>query len=730
MIPILLALLAAPAHAAAAPGLNADVETEVQDLLSKMTLEEKLGQLQQLDGLADGTARPEQAELARKGLLGSVLNVRGATNVNALQREAVEHSRLKIPILFGFDVIHGYRTVFPIPLALAATWDPALVKDAARTAATEAEAAGVRWTFSPMVDVARDPRWGRVAEGAGEDPYLGAVMARAWVRGYQGSDPSQPGRVAACAKHWVGYGAAEGGRDYNTTEISERTLREIYFPPFQAAVDAGALTFMSAFNDLDGVPASANAFTLTQVLRGEWKFPGFVVSDYNAVDELISHGVAADGADAARLALSAGVDMEMVSRDYASNLPALLRAGKVPTTVLDEAVRRVLRVKFLLGLFDRPYADQSRESAALFSADNRAAARRAAQRSLVLLKNDGNVLPLSKALKSVAVIGPLADDRAATLGSWSGDGREADARTVLDGVRAALPGAAVIVSTGGTIGALSDLDISSATAAARAADAVILVLGETADMTGEASGRSTLDLPGRQLDLARAALAAGKPTAVVLLGGRPLALGALLDAASAVLEAWQPGSQGGDAVADALFGDVDPGGKLTMTFPRSVGQIPIYYNHKNGGRPASSEHYSSKYIDGPWTPQFPFGWGLSYTTFTLSGLAVDPVSLSAGGRADVRVYVANDGARAGDEVVQLYLRRRTADVTRPVAELKGFRRVSLKPGEDARVDFILGPRELGFLDRDMKFAVEPGDYDITVGTSSVGGLSARLSVAP
>jgi len=726
MTGLLVLLLAA--RAIAAPPLDADVESKVAALLSQMTLEEKLGQLQQLDGEADGTPRPEHLVLARKGLLGSVLNVRGAKNVNALQHAAAAESRLGIPLLFGFDVIHGYRTIFPIPLALASSWDPALVERAARVAAGEAEAAGVRWTFSPMVDVARDPRWGRIAEGAGEDPYLGSVMARAWVRGYQGDVPSQPGRVAACAKHWVGYGAAEGGRDYNTTEISERTLRETYFPPFKAAVDAGALTLMSAFNDLDGVPASGNAFTLTQVLRGEWGFSGFVVSDYNAVNELISHGIAADGAEAARLALPAGVDMEMVSTHYAKNLPALLKAGKVPPSAVDAAARRILRVKVRLGLFDRPYADAERERAAMLTSASRAEARVAAARSLVLLKNAGNVLPLSKNVKTVAVVGPLADDRAATLGSWTGDGRVDDARTILAGVRAALPGVAVLASTGGAISALTDVDVSAAAGTARAADAVVLVLGETGDMTGEASGRSTLDLPGRQLELAKAVLAAGKPTAVVLLNGRPLALGALLDMAPAVLEAWQPGTVGGDAVADALFGDANPGGKLTATFPRSVGQVPLYYNHKNGGRPGSDEHYSSKYIDGPSTPQFPFGWGLSYTTFALSGLAVDPPAIALDGRADVRVYVRNTGARAGDEVVQLYLRRRAASVTRPVAELKGFARVSLAPGEKRRVDFTLGPNELGFLKRDMKFGVEPGDYEITVGTSSVGGLTSRLAV--
>ncbi len=725
MIALLALILSLPA--AAAP--SADVEARVQELLSKMTLEEKLGQLQQLDGRADGKASPELFDLARTGRLGAVLGVLGSSEINALQRAALENSRLKIPILFGFDVIHGYRTIFPIPLALASSWDPGEVESAARVSAREAEATGLRWMFSPMVDIARDPRWGRVAEGAGEDPYLGSAMARAWVRGYQGDDPSQPGRVAACAKHWVGYGAAEGGRDYGTTEISERTLREIYFPPFKAAVDAGALTLMSAFNDLDGVPSTANRFTLTDVLRGEWKFSGFVVSDYNAVHELINHGVAQDGAQAAARALTAGVDMEMVSRDYAQNLPELVRAGAVPLSAVDEAVRRILRVKFELGLFERPYADPAREDAELLSAASRAAARRAAERSLVLLQNDGGVLPLSKSLKTVAVIGPLAVDRAALLGSWSGEGRPADAASVADAVRAALPGARVIASTGGAIGSLSDADIQSASEAARAADAAIVVLGESADMSGEASARSSLDLPGRQLELARAAAAAGKPVVAVALNGRPLTLAPLLSTVPAVLEAWQPGTEGAAAVAAALFGDANPGGHLTMTFPRSTGQIPIYYDHKNGGRPASeSDHFTSKYIDGPWTPQFPFGWGLSYTTFTLSGLSVTPAVAAPGATAIVRVEVSNDGARAGDAVVQLYLRRRFAEVTRPVAELKGFSRVGLKSGESRVVEFALGPAELGFLGADMKFSEPPGDYEITVGTSSVGGLTARLTV--
>jgi beta-glucosidase len=732
---LLLAAVPAPVSAA----LNAGVEGRIQNLLDQMTLEEKLGQLQQLGGPIEGS--PELVELARKGLLGSTLNVRGAGNVNKIQRAAVEGSRLKIPLLFGFDVIHGYRTVFPIPLAMAASWDPDVAEKASRLAAQEAVLDGVRWTFSPMVDIARDPRWGRVAEGAGEDPFLGAAMARAYVRGYQGTDPSAPDSLAACAKHWVGYGAAEAGRDYSTTEISERTLREIYFPPFKAAVDAGALTFMSAFNDLNGVPASANRFTLTDVLRGEWGFSGFVVSDWDSVAQLIPHGVAADGAEAARRALTAGVDMEMDSRLYGAELPKLIAAKKVPEGEIDEAVRRILRVKFALGLFDRPYADEARASEAP-GAPTRAAARAAAVRSFVLLKNDGNVLPFSKSVKTLAVIGPVADDGEAAIGSWSGDGRSTEAVTVLSGLRAALPNAQVIFASGCAMAGDSDAGFAEAVNAAKGADAVVLALGEAGDMTGEASSRAYLDLPGRQLDLAKAVLAAGKPTAVVLLNGRPLTLSALAERAPAILEAWQPGTEAGSAVADVLFGDANPGGKLPMTFPRTVGQVPLYYDHKNTGRPPvdgdhkpggrpweDANHYTSKYLDVDVTPQFPFGWGLSYSSVSLSKLAVYPAKIQPDQKADVTVFVENTGTRAGDEVVELYIRRRAASVTRPVAELKGFQRVTLKPGEKRRLDFNLGPKKLGFYGLDLKYAVEPGDYEITVGTSSVGGLTAKLTVA-
>jgi len=723
-----VATLVAIAFCAPAGAVDqAGIERRVNALLSQMTLEEKLGQLQQLAGEANGDMHPEHLVLAKKGALGSTLHVRGAARVNELQKAALA-SRLKIPLLFSFDVIHGYRTIFPVPLGETASWDTDIVREAASVAAAESRAAGIRWTFAPMVDIARDPRWGRIVEGSGEDTWLGSAMARARVRGFQGADYSAPGKIAACAKHWAAYGAAEGGRDYNSTDVSERTLREIYFPPFKAALEEGVATFMSAFNDLNGVPATANRWLMTDILRKEWGFQGFVVSDYTAVDELINHGIAADGAEAAAKALTAGVDMEMVSRSYNSEGARLLKEKRISPEQLNEAVRRVLRVKFRAGIFDSPLADEKEESAVLLAPAHLKAARTAAVRSFVLLKNDG-ALPLSGPLSSIAVIGALAADKEAPLGPWVGDGRAQDTVDLLRGLRERA-GAGIKVSYSPVGGPLDkSTDFSGALEAARGADAVIAVVGENQDMSGEASSRSSLALPGNQLELLKAIHAAGKPVIAVLMNGRPLEIGWLADNLSAVLEIWHPGTMAGNAVADVLFGDASPGGKLPFSWPRVTGQVPIYYNHRNTGRPANPDaKYSSRYLDLPITPQFPFGYGLSYSSFTLSGFELSASAIPAKGSLTASALLENVSSRAGDEVVQLYIRRKAASITRPVKELRGFTRVTLLPGEKRRIEFKLGPKELGFLDEKFRFKVEPGEFTVWIGTSSEGGLPGSFRI--
>jgi beta-glucosidase len=707
-----------------------DVEQRVNALLAQMTLEEKLGQLQQLDGEGNGNFRPEHLELIRKGLLGSTLNVRGAQRTNQVQRVAMNESRLKIPVLFGFDVIHGYRTIFPIPLGEASSWDPSLAERSTAVAAQEANNAGVRWTFAPMVDIARDPRWGRISEGAGEDPYLGAAFARARVRGFQGADYSAADKILACAKHWVAYGAAEGGRDYNTTDLSENTLREIYFPPFKAAVDAGVGTLMSSFNAINGVPASANAFTLTKVLRQEWKFDGFVVSDYTSVKELINHGLVANEEEAAAAALNAGVDMEMVSRSYNTFGPQLLQQNKLSTATIDEAVRRVLRIKFRLGLFDRPYTDEAAEPNSLLRPESIRLAREIAGRSMVLLKNDRDVLPLQKNVGSIAVIGPLADDRRAPLGWWAGDGKEENTVTPLAGIKAK-------VSAQTKVGYAKGCDVKDESTAgfqeainlAKQSDVAVVFVGELAEMVGEAASHSSLDLPGQQLELVQAIQATGKPTIVVLVNGRPLTVSWIVNNIPAILESWMGGSQSGNAIADILFGDVNPGGKLPATFPRTVGQVPIYYNHMNTGRPPEAENrYTSKYFDVPWTPLFPFGYGLSYTKFKISNLQLSTPRIDVNGKLTVSVEVENVGGRVGDEVVQLYIRDPVATMTRPVKELKGFQRVTLQPGEKRRVEFVLSSEQLGFWNREMRYVVEPGEFRVMVGPNSADVIEAKFVV--
>ncbi|MEJ7578766.1 MAG: glycoside hydrolase family 3 N-terminal domain-containing protein [Pyrinomonadaceae bacterium] len=722
----------APPHSAAQQRA-ANIEASINALIARMTVEEKLGQLQQLDGDVDGSYRAEHPDLVRRGLLGAFLNVRGAKRVNELQRIVMTQSRLKIPLLFGYDVIHGYRTIFPVPLGEASSWDARTVERSAQVAAREASAAGVRWTFAPMVDVARDPRWGRIVEGAGEDPYFGSVMARARVRGFQGADYGDPTRVVACAKHYVAYGAAEAGRDYNTTDMSETTLREIYLPPFKAAVDAGVGTFMSAFNDLNGVPTSANPFTLTEVLRGEWKFDGLVVSDYESVKELMNHGFAEGEAAAARAALNAGVDIEMVSRLYNKHGAQLVRENKLSMSTLDEAVRRVLRVKFRLGLFENPYVDEAREATEILSREHLRAAREVAARSLVLLKNERETLPLAQTLRSIAVIGALANDQKNLIGSWSADalGKTDNVITLLAGIKAKVGAETNINYAKGCEIACDNVDgFAEAVRAASESDVAIIAIGESAEMSGEAASRSSLDLPGRQLDLVKAVQATGKPTVIVLMNGRPLTINWIAENSSAILETWFAGTEAGNAIADVLFGDINPGGKLPVTFPRHVGQIPLYYNHKSTGRPPDAKNkYTSKYLDVDVTPLFPFGHGLSYTQFRLANLQLSAQRIRPDGRLTASVEVENTGRRAGDEVVQLYIRDVAASVTRPVRELKGFERISLRPGERRRVTFTLTPESLGFYDREMRFRVEPGAFKVFIGTSSVGGLEGDFEVA-
>ena len=699
----------------------------IDALIARMTLDEKLGQLTQLEGAWDAPGGPKiddkYREMIGEGKVGSFLSIFGADFTRELQTIAVEKSRLKIPLLFAFDVIHGFRTTFPVPIAEVSSWNPTSVEQGARIAAIEATAAGIHWTFAPMVDVARDGRWGRIVEGAGEDPYLGMVMAAARVRGFQGKDLGAVDTLLACAKHFAAYGAAEGGRDYNTAEVSERTLRDVYLPPFRAAVDAGVVTFMAAFNDVGGIPASAHRGLMTDILRGEWGFKGFVVSDWESVGELINHGVAADRAEAARLGLSAGVDMEMVSKTYIQDLAAEVKAGRVPMSVIDQSVRRVLEAKQRLGLFDDPfrYSDPQREKDRILTTEHRAAARAMARESMVLLGNRGNVLPLSRDLRTIAVIGPLADSKQAPLGPWSVPGRAADVVPVLDGLKSALPKARILHAAGvGIEPAAGDTKgIASAVALARRADAVVLVLGEVDTLSGEAKTRADIRLPGRQDDLARAVIAANPRTAVVLMNGRPLAIPELAATAPALLETWFLGVETGNAIADVLFGDYNPSGKLPVTFPHASGQQPLYYNQKTTGRPAKDKVvWSSKYIDIPIPPLFPFGHGLSYTRFEYSDLSVTPKQPTTGGTLAIEFTIENVGERAGIEVAQLYVRDRVTSVARPGIQLKGFARVELAPKQKRRVRIDMPLAMLAFHGLDMKLAVEPGSLEIQIGSSS------------
>lgn len=741
---------------------DASSEKKLEALLQKMTLDEKVGQLVQYSAgqpTGPGTGRTDYDDMIRKGEVGALFNITTAHNINAYQRIAVEQSRLHIPLLFGLDVIHGFRTEFPIPLGLASSWDPELIEQTARVAAREASASGIRWTFSPMVDIARDARWGRITEGSGEDPYLGAAMARAYVRGYQGARLEAIDSIAACAKHYVGYGAAEGGRDYNAVELSEHTLRQFYLPPFHAAVDAGTATLMSAFNSLNGVPASANPFTLKQILRKEWGFQGLVDSDYTAVAELVAHGVANDGSTAARKAFLAGVDMDMVSNLYHENLASLVRSGEVPEAAVDEAVRRVLRVKFALGLFEHPYADETREAAAMLQPESLSLARTAAEQSFVLLKNTSfrggpSILPLSSETRTIALVGPLADDPYDMPGSSSAQGRPEDVLTLRMALAQRVGAERVRYAKGTDILSGTEEQLAEALKAAEQSDVVILALGENApEMSGEAASRAHLDLPGRQQQLLEKIVTTGKPVVLLLFSGRPLTLPWAFDHVPAVLAVWFPGVQAGPALVRTIFGEANPSGKLVVSWPRSVGQEPLYYNALSTGRPAgeidlthpprnNDEKYTSRYIDEQNTPQFPFGYGLSYTEYRYGNLQMDKTQLSAkalndelhgGARTAGKVMtisaeITNTGTRAGADTVQLYVRLRGTSVAQPVRALSGFQRIALAPGETRKVTFALGAEAFAFWNDQNSFSVEPARVTLWVSPDSSRGSEAAIQI--
>jgi beta-glucosidase len=759
------------AHPSNAQLADPNIEARVDRLLRQMTLEEKIGQLVQYNDTGDASPAPvanakqgaiaalnpasanhvNVMDLAATGRLGSMLNTIGAERTNTYQHLAVDRSRLHIPLLFGADVIHGFRTIYPVPLGLAASFDPDLVVDLSHMAAQEATTAGIRWFYSPMVDISRDPRWGRTVEGAGEDAYLGAAMARAYIRGYQGDSLSKPGNVAASVKHFAAYGAAEAGREYNTTDMSEIRLRQDYLPPYRAAVEAGAATIMSAFNSLNGVPSSANPFLLSTILRGEWRFNGFVISDYTAVMELMNHGIALDPATASRKAITAGVDVDMMSHFYDTQLPGLIRSGQVPMAVVDEAVRRVLRVKFATGLFEHPYAQGVEATAAV--AEHRPLVRKAAEESFVLLQNDklsdgAPLLPLSPARKRIALIGPLADDKSDMIGAWAGAGNARDTVTLRQALaeRAQQMGTTLVYSEGTEIDGNSQAGFSDAVDAARAADVVILALGESSAMSGEAGSRAYLDLPGNQQQLLEAVVATDKPVVLLIFSGRPLVLDWAAQHVPAIMEVWFPGTEAGNAIADVLYGDVSPSGKLPMSFPRAVGQEPLYYNQLPTGRPptgldlskppADGTRFFSRYIDIPNSALFPFGYGLSYSSFSYQDVKVSKSSIPLAQALAAQTFplleatatVTNTGDRTATEIVQCYVRNLGASIEQPVRSLEGFRRVTLAPGESKQISFPLGFNELSFFNVDSKPTIEATHYTVWIGGSSLASQEAAFEV--
>jgi beta-glucosidase len=721
-----------------------DLEQRIAELVGRMTLAEKIGQMNQVN--ADGAKAAGRIHQAvREGRVGAVINLVDPAAADELQRIATGQSRLGIPLLFGRDVIHGFRTVMPIPLGQAATWNPEIVREAARVAALEAAAAGVNWTFAPMIDIARDPRWGRIAESLGEDPMLASRLGVAMVEGFQGEDLAAPGSIAACAKHFAGYGGSEAGRDYATTNVPQNELRNVYLPPFRAAVDAGVATLMTSFSDLDGVPATANAFLLRDILRDEWAFRGFVVSDWDSIRQLAVHGLTAGDLDSACEAVNAGVDMDMAGGVFEAQLSALVASGRVPLAKIDAAVANILRVKFRLGLFDVPGVEAGRIPA-MATEEKRRVAYLAALQGTVLLRNEGAVLPLSpQRISSIAVIGPLADDGYEQLGTWIFDGDPEPSVTGLQGIRARAGGEVELryVRAMATSRSRSTEGFEEAVEAARRSDVAVLFLGEESILSGEAHSRADIGLPGAQAELVRRVRAAGKPVVAVIMAGRPLALGGVIDDLDAVLFAWHPGTMGGAAVADLLFGVESPSGRLPVTFPKVVGQVPLYYNHKMGGKPPSPETTiliddirvrapqtsvgnTCYHLDAGYEPLFPFGDGLSYTTFEYSNLRLDNTEMHVGGSLNVSVELANTGSVAAEEVVQLYVRDLVGSVTRPVRELKGFRRVRLEPGQATKVDFVLTSDDLAFHGRSNSRIVEPGDFHVWVGGSSKARLRAAF----
>ena len=722
-------------------GKDSLIEKQIEELLGKMTLPEKIGQMNQLSPFG---SMDEIAGQVRQGEIGSLLNVTDPEKVNEIQKVAVEESRLGIPLLISRDVIHGYKTIFPIPLGQAATFNPQIVEDGARVAAIEASADGIRWTFAPMIDISRDPRWGRIAESCGEDPYLSSIMGVAMVKGFQGDSLNDPTSIAACAKHFIGYGAAEGGRDYNSTFIPERQMRNVYFPPFEAAAKAGCATFMTSFNDNDGVPSTGNTFILKDVLRNEWKYDGMVVTDWASTAEMISHGFCKDEKEAALKSVNAGIDMEMVSGTFIRHLEELVKDGEISEATINNAVRNILRLKFRLGLFDNPYVNTDQH--VKYAPEHLAKAKEAVEQSVILLKNDRETLPFTDKIRTIAVVGPLADAPHDQMGTWVFDGEKAHTQTVLTALKEMYGDKVQFIYEPG-LGYSRDKNtgnISKAVSAATRADVVLVCVGEESILSGEAHSLADLHLQGAQNELIATLAKTGKPLVTVIMAGRPLTIEQEVNLSDAVLYAFHPGTMGGPAIADLLFGKVAPSGKTPVTFPKMVGQIPVYYAHNNTGRPASRQETlidaipleagqtslgcTSFYMDAGFDPLFPFGYGLSYTTFGYDNLQLANDKLAANGTLEISFDLTNTGKYDGTEVVQLYVQDTFGSVTRPVKELKGFQRVPLKQGEKKTVTFSLPVEELAFWNIDMQKVVEPGEFNLWVGPSSAEGLQTTFTV--